>query len=315
MLHYNHLKQLDLQDMVLFLTLLEQRSAKRTAKIMNISQPTVSYCLKRLRICFDDILFSSSHGTLMPTDKAEIIAPYLRVAVESVNRCAESNFLPNAGKMTKVWKICAPEYFELSLLPYILGHIAGKIPNVSLHFEKLGRGIPIDKLLGGDLDLSIGFGPGYHQMHPELAWEPLLTDEFVCLTSHSRVDQNAPVSIDEFCAIPSVFPTPWESDKNMIDSWLDKIGRSRNVLSKVNSYQASINILSKVPAILALPAGLINLLNIPNGVHICQPPLGFPTFTLDIIWLREISQSQELSNLRELIKLTSSKLVKSNVTT
>ena len=54
MLHSNYLKQLDLQDIVLFLTLLEQRNAKRTAEIMNVSQPTVSYGLKRLRNCFDD---------------------------------------------------------------------------------------------------------------------------------------------------------------------------------------------------------------------------------------------------------------------
>ena len=42
MLHSNYLKQLDLQDIVVFLNLLEQRSAKRTAERMSISQPTVS---------------------------------------------------------------------------------------------------------------------------------------------------------------------------------------------------------------------------------------------------------------------------------
>lgn len=57
MLHSNYLKQLDLQDIVLFLTLLEQRNAKRTAEIMNVSQPIVSYGLKRLRNCFDDVYF------------------------------------------------------------------------------------------------------------------------------------------------------------------------------------------------------------------------------------------------------------------
>lgn len=71
MLHSNYLKQLDLQDIVVFLNLLEQRSAKRTAELMSISQPTVSYCLKRLRGCFDDTLFASSQGALLPTTKAE----------------------------------------------------------------------------------------------------------------------------------------------------------------------------------------------------------------------------------------------------
>lgn len=62
MLHSNYLKQLDLQDIVVFLNVLELRSAKRTAERMSVSPPTVSYCLKRLRGCFDDILFSSFQG-------------------------------------------------------------------------------------------------------------------------------------------------------------------------------------------------------------------------------------------------------------
>ena len=42
MLHSNYLKQLDLQDIVVFLNLLEQRSAKRTARHHAAS----GYCAK-----------------------------------------------------------------------------------------------------------------------------------------------------------------------------------------------------------------------------------------------------------------------------
>lgn len=311
MLHSNYLKQLDLQDIVLFLTLLEQRNAKRTAEIMNVSQPTVSYGLKRLRNCFDDVLFSSAGGVLAPSSKAENIAPYLKMVVESVNRCAEDDCMSASGAISKVWQLCAPEYFELSLLPYVLSYVVAESPGVSLHLEKLGRDLPVDKLMCGDLDLAIGFGPGYHQMHPDLAWESILTGSFVCLASHVRVNPDAPISLDEFCATPNVFPTPWASEKNMVDSWLETIGRSRNILAKANSYQAAINILSKVPAILALPSHLVSLLNIPAGVRICQPPHGFPIFTIDMVWSRERSQSQEFFKLREHVKRATQELTTS----
>ncbi|GLH34178.1 hypothetical protein BR1R5_35670 [Pseudomonas sp. BR1R-5] len=99
MLHSNYLKQLDLQDIVVFLNLLELRSAKRTAELMSVSQPTVSYCLKRLRGCFDDTLFASSQGVLLPTTKAEKIAPYLRMVMTAKDKPIATVVGNNVGQL------------------------------------------------------------------------------------------------------------------------------------------------------------------------------------------------------------------------
>lgn len=302
MLHSNYLKQLDLQDIVVFLNLLEQRSAKRTAELMNISQPTVSYCLKRLRGCFDDTLFASAQGALVPTSKAEKIAPYLRMVVESVNRCAEEESGWPTVAATQVLQVCAPEHFELALLPHVLQSVTKEKTVASLHLERLSRDLPIDRLMSGDIDLAIGFGPGYHQLHPELEWQSILNDEFVCITSYLSPNAGKTMSLDQFCASPHVYPTPWLSEKNMVDSWLDKIGRSRTVLVKANGYQACINIVAAVPATLALPARLLPLLRIPESVVVCEPPMGFPRFTLDMIWSKDRSKSLSVSHLKRLIQ-------------
>ncbi|WP_311969018.1 LysR family transcriptional regulator [Pseudomonas baltica] len=309
MLHSNYLKQLDLQDIVVFLNLLEQRSAKRTAELMSVSQPTVSYCLKRLRGCFDDTLFASSQGDLLPTTKAERIAPYLRVVVESVNRCAEQEIGWPAVDVNKVWQIYAPEYFELLVLPQAMHALGTAHPNVSLHLERLGRDLPIDRLISGDADIAIGFGPGYHQMHPEVEWQSILNDKFFCLTSNPGHGGAGAMTLDEFCASPHVFPTPWLSEKNMVDGWLEKIGRSRTVLARANGYQACVNIIAAVPATLALPARLLPLLRIPENVMVCEAPMGFPTFTLDMIWSKDRSRSQSIASLRQLIAQASARLL------
>lgn len=302
MLHSNYLKQLDLQDIVVFLNLLEYRSAKRTAELMNVSQPTVSYCLKRLRGCFDDTLFASSQGLLQPTAKAEKIAPYLRVVIESVNRCAEDAPSGDGVAAPRIWRLCAPEYFELAFLPQALATLSSNHPNTSLHLDRLSRDLPVDRLISGDIDLAIGFGPSYHQLHPELQWQPVLSDGFVCLTSQRGLALDGAMSLDEFCASAHVFPTPWISEKNMVDSWLEKIGRTRNVLVRANGYQACVNILAAVPSTLALPARLLPHLRIPEGVRVCQPPMGFPVFTVDMIWSRDRGLGTDVSSLRRLIQ-------------
>ena len=57
MLFTNALKQLDMQDISIVLLLIENRSVKRVAEILNLSQSSISYSLKKLRHCFDDKLF------------------------------------------------------------------------------------------------------------------------------------------------------------------------------------------------------------------------------------------------------------------
>ncbi|MEN6670071.1 LysR family transcriptional regulator [Psychrobacter sp. B38] len=301
MLCNSHLKQLDLQDIVVFLNLMECRSAKRTAELMNVSQPTVSYCLKKLRECFDDALFIPTDGGMNPSKKAERITPYMRMTVDSINQCVGSE--GSIYSEQKVWRICAPEYFELLSLPHILSAINQNGLNTSLEMQRLEQDLPLEKLLVGDIDIAIGFGPGYHQMHPNLEWMSFLSDEFCCLTTYQGTDtatQNR-MDINHFCASPHVFPTPWISDTNMVDGWLDKIGKKRTILAKTNSYQSCINIIDQIPATLSLPRKLVPLLNIPKHASILDPPLGFPNFTLDMVWSKGRADSPDIQALKALI--------------
>lgn len=305
MLRYNHLKQIDIQDITVFLILMKFQSAKRTAEELNVSQSTISYCLKKLRFCFDDILFVPNDNGMLPTIKSQSILPYMQLALDSINQCTEVN--DNIFNPPKIWCISAPEYFELSILPSILKILNAENSNTSLQIQKLGQDLPLEQLFIGDIDIGFGFGPGYHRLHPNLQWESIVSDSFYCLTTYKQEYKNI-MDIDYFCNSPHVFPTPWLSDENMIDGWLKKIGRKRRILTSANSYQACINIITQVPATLSIPKKLVPFLNIPDGVDILSPPLGFPNFTLDMIWAKSRTKSPAVMELRKIISQLNTRL-------
>jgi hypothetical protein len=62
-----------------------------------------------------------------------------------------------------------------------------------------------------------------------------------------------------------------------------------------------VNIVAAVPSTVALPARLLPHLRIAPELKVCQPPLGFPSFTLDMIWARDRSDSKDISSLRSLV--------------
>ncbi|MCD9007834.1 LysR family transcriptional regulator [Luteimonas sp. XNQY3] len=301
----NSLRQIDVQDILVFLAILDLGNTRKVSHKLRVSQSTVSYCLKRLRMCFADRLFVSGQHGMAPTAKAEAIAPYLKTIITSINRCARPEQELLARTARKIVRICAPEYFELLLLPRVARGIIDGPVRCAVHVERLQQEIPTERLLAGQLDLACGFGPGYHHIHPDLDREALVSDSFVCLTSR-RAGTATPLTVNEFCAVRHAFPTPWDSPTNIFDAWLDRIDRTRNVALRTTSYQSCLNALPGSDLMLTLPRRLLPRLLIPEGVNVCEPPLGFPSFTLDLIWPRE--REWEGLWLRQLVKDGAAKL-------
>jgi DNA-binding transcriptional LysR family regulator len=302
MLIKNALRQIDVQDMLVFAALLEQRNARRVAEALSLSPSTISYCLKRLRDCFADELFFLRQGAMSPTAKACAIAPYVQSAIDALNRCAAPAEVLLAEGRPQTFCLQAPEYFELLVLPLAVECLA--VPfRVAFEMERLGPELPVERLLAGKLDLAVGFGPGYQRMHPELAWCALLDEDFVCLSSQDEL-RGEPLSLEDFLAHPHIAVAPWGATNNMIDAWLETLNCKRRIIARANGYQACLNILAQTPALFSLPRRLLPLLQVPARVQVFEPPLGFPGFTLDLIWCkrRAVASQWLRDRLSEVVK-------------
>ena len=299
MLYTNALKQLDMQDISIVLLLIENRSAKRVSEILNLSQSSISYSLKKLRNCFDDKLFESCEGAMQPTARVLAMQPYLQNIVQCINQCAKEGVAQTSA--TRQWNITAPEYFEILMLPALLQSVRSAGRNWSLGVSRLGEDLPINGVLEGETDVCFGFGAGYHQRHPLLDYRSISEDSFVCLSSVQKHQPKTTLNIDEFCETPQVFPTPWLSEKNMVDDWLGKQARSRKIVTRANSYHAGVNILLSVPSLIAIPKKILPTLPIPPQIKILNPPAGFPTFTLDMIWRKKRNIHSAFHQLEALI--------------
>ncbi|KEA64704.1 Transcriptional regulator, LysR family [Marinobacterium lacunae] len=280
MLSKNLLRKLDIQDIAIFLSLYQTHNARKSADLLSVSPPTVSYSLKRLRSCLGDELFVRESTGLMPTARAVHIEPYLRSAMEAINRSAEAG--PASEDETLPLELCVPEAFELLLMPKLMLAALACTPHRILHIEKLKEKLPTEGLLAGKVDLLCVPGPGaYFQLHPELERQPLFEDRFVCLAKGNTPRQ---ITVDEYCDALHVYPSPWQSPRNMVDMWLEQLGHSRKVVAWSSNYQSCLNMLEELPCMMMLPETLLGTLRIPPGVQVHQPPLGCPNFTFDMVW-------------------------------
>ncbi|MBC3955971.1 MULTISPECIES: LysR family transcriptional regulator [Pseudomonas] len=299
MLNSNALRKLDMQDLMVFVSVFEQRNLTLVSEALHVSQSTVSYCLKKLRANFEDDLFISTRNGMRPTRKAIAMHSHVQQILHKVNLCHNglNLFDPSNGQTT--FSVCAPEYFELLVLPHLLrGFIASGF-SVAVNVQKLDKHLPVEPLNDSRIDLALCFGPGFHGVPDSLISHVLLEDDLVCVMDSQRAPLTALIDLETFTTRPHVYPTPWTSDTNMVDGWLQRQGLERQIVARANSYRAALQLLEGTDFILVLPRRIQTLLGSEPWVAVFELPPDLPGFTLDMVWSAQVDQDEANGWFRE----------------
>ena len=299
MLNSNALRKLDMQDFMVFVAVYEQNGVSASAEVLNVSQSTVSYCLKKLRSAFEDELFINTRTGMRPTYKAGSIYPHVLKILESVNLCHAGAQAFDPSLQLATFNICAPEYFEQLILPRLLKNLAFADLPVMVNMHKFEADIPAEALRDGSLDLVIGFGPNFHRSHGDFHSLTLLEDDLVCVFDKRAAPTDERLSLQTFIERRHVFPTPWTSATNMVDGWLAQQARQRQIVARANSYSAALKLITDTDLILTLPRRIQQLLANDAAFEHREAPDGLPGFTLEMQWSQSVDQDSANTWLRE----------------
>ncbi len=284
MLNSNLLRKLDMQDLMVFIAVYDQRSVTEVSETLCVSQSTVSYSLKKLRTSFEDELFINTRAGMRPTYKATHMYGHVQKILENINQCHAGGQAFDPTQRAVTFNVCAPEYFEQLILPRLLKHFDRADLPVIVNVHKLETDIPADGLRDGRLDLIICFGPHFHRAHQDFNSQMLLEDDLVCVFDKRSAHSEPAFSLHAFVERRHVFPTPWTSDTNMIDGWLARQARKRQVVARANSYGAALKMISGTDFIVTLPRRVQQLLAPASMFGHCEAPAGLPGFTLEMQW-------------------------------
>lgn len=155
MLNSNALRKLDMQDLMVFVSVYEQRNLTLVADALHVSQSTVSYCLKKLRANFEDDLFICTRNGMRPTRKALAMHAHVQQILESANLCHDGLGLFDPIHRQTTFTVCAPEYFELLVLPHLMRDFVAAGFSVTVNVQKLEKQLPAEQLNDGRFDLAL----------------------------------------------------------------------------------------------------------------------------------------------------------------
>lgn len=99
-----NLQSIDLNLLVVFDTVMQERNVTQAGARIGLSQPAMSHALTRLRHMLNDDLFIRSPKGMIPTSRAEQLAVPVRQALNGLQmRCSRSSSLRLKRRERFVW--------------------------------------------------------------------------------------------------------------------------------------------------------------------------------------------------------------------
>lgn len=154
------LGRVDLNLLVTFQVLLEERNVTRAAERLFLTQSAMSKALGRLREVFDDPLFTRTASGMVPTPRAETVAAQLPQLLEQLQHLIEPVVFDPLHYQGE-FKLVIPEFIGFWALPDLMAHLSGVAPGIRL--KTLSRAEhQLELLASGNLDFAIQVEQNYY---------------------------------------------------------------------------------------------------------------------------------------------------------
>jgi DNA-binding transcriptional LysR family regulator len=153
-----NINSLDLNLLQTLDILLEELNVTRAAQRLNLSQPSVSAQLARLRTEFNDALLLPGPRGMLPTARAEALREPLRRALEALTLAVAPPDVFNPAKSTHIWRLAATDYMSSALVLPALNMIRDAAPQSRMAVFTLNPPQVAQQLEKSELDVVFHTG-------------------------------------------------------------------------------------------------------------------------------------------------------------
>lgn len=127
-------KGLDLNLLVAFEVLIEERSVRRAADRLNLSQPATSAALARLRSFFDDEILVLQGKRMYSTPYADSLLPHVRECLQMAGVVVSMSSGFDPATSPRRFRIVTSDYIVTALLAPLARRLSDEAPQISFDF-------------------------------------------------------------------------------------------------------------------------------------------------------------------------------------
>lgn len=274
----NDLRRLDLNLLIVFETLMHERSVTRAAEKLFLGQPAISAALSRLRNLFDDPLFVRTGRSMEPTARAQEIFALLSPALDSISTAVSRASEFDPATSNAVFRIGLSDDVEFALLPALLRRLRSEAPNVVLVVRRANYLLMPNLLASGEISVGVS----YTEELPANAKRKSLRRSKPKLLRADSIPGK--LSLDEYCARPHAMVSFAGDLNGFIDDQLARFGRTRKVVLAVPQFNGLGTLLAGTDLIAVVPDYTASALTAAGGLRAEDLPFESDSFEMSMAW-------------------------------
>jgi len=275
--------KLDLNLLRVAAALLEAGSVSRAAKVLGLSQPSVSENLAKLRSHFDDALFVRTGNGMSPTPLGAEIGTAARDILRHVEEKLGARVPFEPAQRHRPFTFAMSDVGEIVFLPRLVRALAERSPetpvrSVSMRPHQLAKAME-----DGEVDLAVGF-------FPDLKCGPffqtrLFTHHFVCLIRSDHPVTGDALTLEQFLALPHAVVLSEGRSQEILESHLAEKGLVRKVAIYTPHFLSIPTLIARSDMVVTVPHAMGIAYGKPSfRLRVMQLPFASPRIQLRQHW-------------------------------
>jgi LysR family nod box-dependent transcriptional activator len=272
----------DLNLLVAFDALMNERSVTRAAIRLNLSQPGMSNTLARLRKLFGDPLLVREGLILVPTPRAEALRQPVRDALAIIRVALDqrTGFDPATDQATCT--VSCSDYSLLMLIGPLVRRLAATAPGVTIRVLPRSPE-PVRILRDGTVDLIIE--PAEIMPDAPLARQRLFADRWLCCVWEGNTAVGDAMSLDDYLRLGHlVYSMGRGQPASIVDQHLERSQLPRRIEFTVESFLLAPSLLEGTDLVTVVPERAVPHLRRTAAIRLIEPPVPLPTITQTLWW-------------------------------
>jgi len=277
------LRKIDLNLLLAFSVLMEERNVSRAAERLLVGQPGLSAALKRLREALDDELFVRVGRGIEPTARALAIAPAIEAALGHISSALRSPDAFDPSAYEGEFRIGMCDNLETAFFGPLAARIRREAPKARLIALASDTRHAARQLDDGVFEMSIS-------VHAEPAsWhvrEHLFNQSSMTIYSPRQLKLERDLTIEDFVREPHISVTFETESMADIDAALGRHSRRREIAASVPRYSALPTALDAMPAIATIPESIARCMARLHDFVVVEPPIELKSMPVSMLYRR-----------------------------
>jgi DNA-binding transcriptional LysR family regulator len=291
------LRQVDLNLLIIFAVIAEEKSVTKAAARLLLSQPAVSRALQRARSTFqDDLVVRSSSGFELTLRGRKILQELEELLPKIEGLVMPSVFDPKRERSN--FRISGPDNVCIALVPDLCRRYTTERYKVNFDFLPWHTDAT-DMLERGELDLMLHIDDGLLSSH--FSSEKLYREDWVCAVARQSKFGDR-LTLKQYLAAEHLTVTTLPSVQNIPDKQLAALGAKRRSSVLMPYFGAALSCLPGTELVLTLTSGMKKMVEKNSGLRLVNAPRELQPFHFLMVWHPRLGSDSRHTWLREAIR-------------